>query len=251
MLDATILKLDTYTPRTPRKNKYYRLVEANFEQLERVWDTKYKSKYGYWRPYITDVIYKYLDCGDPHLGFARVKCGDCKHEYILPFSCKRRHFCPSCHQKRVVEFGEQLHEEVLEDVPHRQWVFTLPKRLRPYFMYDRKLLAKLSKCAWEILSEYLKASVSLDNPMPGLVAGKACCSPMQPACVIAAQTFGEFLNFNPHLHIIATGWSFRSASLLAHASWTAALFQMVSSCQVLRQMHPILKLLLQRKYLEC
>ena len=53
MLDATILKLDTYTPRTPRKNKYYRLVEANFEQLERIWDTIYKPKYGYWRPYIT------------------------------------------------------------------------------------------------------------------------------------------------------------------------------------------------------
>lgn len=28
------------------------------------------------------------------------------HEYLLAFSCKRRHFCPSCHQKRVVEFGE-------------------------------------------------------------------------------------------------------------------------------------------------
>jgi len=24
------------------------------------------------------------------------------------FSCKRRYFCPSCHQKRVVEFGEWL-----------------------------------------------------------------------------------------------------------------------------------------------
>jgi len=28
------------------------------------------------------------------------------NEYLLAFSCKRRHFCPSCHQKRVVEFGE-------------------------------------------------------------------------------------------------------------------------------------------------
>lgn len=27
-------------------------------------------------------------------------------EYLLAFSCKRRHFCPSCYQKRVVEFGE-------------------------------------------------------------------------------------------------------------------------------------------------
>jgi hypothetical protein len=52
---------------------------------------------------VMDVIYKYLDCGDLHQGFARVKCDDCNHEYLLPFSCKRRYFCPSCHQKRVVE----------------------------------------------------------------------------------------------------------------------------------------------------
>ena len=194
MLQAAALKLDTYLPRSPRKNRYYRLVEDNYEQLERVWNQKYQQKYGYWRPYVTNVIYKFLDCGDPHLGFARVKCDDCKHEYILPFSCKRRHFCPSCHQKRVIEFGEHLHEEVLEDVPHRQWVFSIPKRLRPYFMYDRKLLAKLSRCAWNVLSEYLKASVTVNDPIPG--------------CVIAVQTFGEFLNFNPHLHIIATDGCF-------------------------------------------
>lgn len=35
------------------------------------------------------------------------------HEYLLAFSCKRRHFCPSCHQKRVVEFGEWLCMDVL------------------------------------------------------------------------------------------------------------------------------------------
>src|SRR5450759_4629426 len=72
-------------------------------------------------------------------------------EYLLPFSCKRRYFCPSCHQKRVVEFGETLYEEVLKQVPHRQWVFSIPKRLRVYFMYDRKLLGKLSQCAWKVL----------------------------------------------------------------------------------------------------
>ena len=27
-------------------------------------------------------------------GFARVRCGDCGHEYLLAFSCKRHHFCP-------------------------------------------------------------------------------------------------------------------------------------------------------------
>lgn len=52
------------------------------------------------------MIYRYLDCGVLRNGFARVRCGECSHKYLLAFSCKRRHFCPSCHQKRVVEFGE-------------------------------------------------------------------------------------------------------------------------------------------------
>jgi ribosomal protein S27E len=169
-------------------------VEAHFEELEGIWEDRYQKEYGYWRPYVLDVIYKYLDCGDLHLGFARVKCDDCNHEYLLPFSCKRRHFCPSCHQKRVVEFGEFLCGEVLKQVPHRQWVFSIPKRLRLYFMYDRSLLAKLSQCAWKVLSVYLKQGVSLDDPNPG--------------AVIAVQTFGDFLNFNPHLHIIATDGCF-------------------------------------------
>jgi hypothetical protein len=38
---------------------------------------------------ITTVIYRYLECGDLHFGFARVKCQDCGHEY-LPASQKRR-----------------------------------------------------------------------------------------------------------------------------------------------------------------
>ena len=81
-----------------------------------------------------------------------IKCEDCGHEYLLAFSCKLRHFCPSCHQKRVVEFGEWLCTEVLKYVPHRQWVFSIPKRLRIYFMFDRRLLAKLSRCAWKVLN---------------------------------------------------------------------------------------------------
>lgn len=61
-------------------------------------------------------------------------------------------------------------------------------------MYDRRLPVKLSQCAWKVLSVYLKQGVSLDDPNPG--------------AVIAVQAFGDFLNFNPHLHIIATDGCF-------------------------------------------
>ena len=188
----------SYQPRSPRNTAFHRLVEDNFEELELIWDSKYQKMYGYWRPHVLDVMQKYLDCGDPQLGFARVKCSNCNTEYLLPFSCKCRGFCPSCHQRRVVEFGEYLHDEVLLDVSHRQWVFTIPKRLRPYFIHNRKLLAKLSRCAWQVLSDYLKTSVAADVTYESI----------KPACVIAIQTFGELVNFNPHLHIIASNGCF-------------------------------------------
>ncbi len=61
-------------------------------------------------------------------------------------------------------------------------------------MYDRKLLSALSRCAWRVLSVYLRQSVPDDSAAPG--------------AAIAVQTFGEFQNFNPHLHAIASDGCF-------------------------------------------
>ncbi len=137
-----------YRPRRPQDSDYYHCVEDYFEPFMQIYDDRFSRDYGFWRPYIEKVIYRYLDCGDLHQGFARVRCNDCGHEYLLSFSCKRRHFCPSCHQKRVVEFGEWLCMDVLMKIPHRHFVFSIPKILRRYFLYDRKLLAALSRSAW-------------------------------------------------------------------------------------------------------
>ncbi|MCP4574719.1 MAG: transposase [Deltaproteobacteria bacterium] len=97
-----------YQARNPKISQYYQCVEDNFETLEsrRGGNERFAKQYGFFRAYVKHVIYRYLDCGILHNGFARVKCGECGHEFLLAFSCKRRHFCPSCHQKRVVEFGD-------------------------------------------------------------------------------------------------------------------------------------------------
>ena len=65
---------DVYQPRNPRASDYFRCIEAHFEQLEMLWEDRYAGRYGFWRPYVKEVIYRYLDCGDLHFGFARVKC---------------------------------------------------------------------------------------------------------------------------------------------------------------------------------
>ncbi len=205
---------------------YYQCVEDHFETFEQVYDELFSRKYGFFRPYTKEVIYRYLECGDLRHGFARVKCPDCGHEYLLAFSCKRRHFCPSCHQKRVVEFGEWLCMEVLKKVPHRHVNLSIPKILRRYFLYDRKLLSYLSRCAWEALKEFYQVLVDEDESVPG--------------AAIAIQTFGDFLGFNPHTHVLISDGCFCGEGTFKvapkfHLKVLEALFQ-----------HKVLKMLLKK-----
>ena len=108
-------------------------------------------------PRIAEVVRNYLSCGDLSQGFARVRCSDCGHEYLLAYSCKGRYFCTSCHTKRAVAFSEWLNETVLRSVPHRQIVLTVPKMLRIYFRYDRRLLGKLCRLASRVITKSFRA----------------------------------------------------------------------------------------------
>jgi hypothetical protein len=70
MVQSTTDNFDVYQPRNPKASAYYKCVENHFEELERAWDDRYASRYGFWRTYVMTVIYKYLDCGDLHFGSA-------------------------------------------------------------------------------------------------------------------------------------------------------------------------------------
>jgi len=141
-----------------------------------------------------------MECGDFAKGFARVRCDECSHEYLLAFSCKGRWFCPSCHQKKVQMFGAMLAESILAAVPHRHFTFTIPKMLRPYFRFHRGLLKQLCRIAHQCVSDFLRDA--FDD------ADGACNAEHEsvPAIVIAIHTFGEYLDFHPHLHaLVADG----------------------------------------------
>jgi len=129
--------------------------------------------------------------------YATPPAGSNKHEYLLAFSCKGRWFCPSCHQKKVQLFGALLTETILFPVPHRHFTFGMPKMLRPYFRFDRNLLKDLCRIAHECLIEYLRTTLGLTEVLPGIV--------------MAIHTFGEYLDFHPHLHaLVADGLFVRS-----------------------------------------
>lgn len=78
-----------YQLRQPQDTDYYHCVEDYFETFMQEYDDRFSRQYGFWRPYVEKVIHRYLDCGDLSHGFARVRCKDCGHEYLLAFVVKR------------------------------------------------------------------------------------------------------------------------------------------------------------------
>ena len=185
-----------YRPRDPRKSALWGLVDTLYERVKGEWEERFERRYGFWRGLADEVVARYLDCGDWNSGFARVRCRRCSEEFLVAFSCRGRGLCPSCGAKRAAELAAFLVDEVVEDVGHAQWVFTVPKMLRVYFLYHRELLGDLSQAACETVKELMSAAGGEEKGF-------------RPGVVSMVQTFGERANFHPHEHALASrgGWT--------------------------------------------
>lgn len=184
-----------YRPRRPRASPLYRLIERHCSKLSAVYDDRFAHRYGEWRPVITRVVDKFLACGIPDHGFARVRCGACAHEYLLAFSCKCRYCCPSCHAKRLALWCRWLEDTLLAPVPHRQVVLTIPQRLRVYCLYRRSLLGDMARVAARTITAAIRATTGERDLSVGIVA--------------SIQTHGSLANWHPHLHLVVTDGGFR------------------------------------------
>ncbi len=96
-------------------------------------------------------------------------------------------------KKRSLLWAEWLREELLEPVPHRHVVLTMPRLLRPLFRRRRELLLDLSQCGAEALSEYMRREVGADA---------------RPGIVVSIATSGDLLQWNVHLHVLGTDGAF-------------------------------------------
>jgi ssDNA-binding Zn-finger/Zn-ribbon topoisomerase 1 len=191
-----------YRPRDHEASPFFKIVRDHFDEFEKVYPERYQERYGYWRPVIRSSIDKFLKCGDLKEGFARVRCPDCKEEFFVAFSCRQRSCCPSCDQKRSLLLALRLKDEVLAVVPHRQWVFTIPKRLRVYFRYDRKLLGKLCRAAYDTVCDVFKLEIDGDSGVPAMIG--------------AVQTFGDLIHWHSHVHAIVPEGVFTESGHFVH-----------------------------------
>lgn len=188
-----------YHPRIPHQSPLWQLLDDHFSEFELHYDEYCVRRYGYPRQVVGDVVADYLKCGDLREGFARIRCPDCHHEQLLAFSCRGRWFCPSCHAKKVVQFGSRLSAAILTPVPHRQYVFSIPKIIRHHFKYSRRLLTRLCHCAHRSLKRYFRTALGLPRGEIG--------------AVMAIQTFGDYGRWHPHLHAIVADGLFAANGL--------------------------------------
>ncbi|MCP3972688.1 MAG: transposase, partial [Rhodobacteraceae bacterium] len=120
-------------------------------------------------------------------GFARARCR-CGHDLLIAFSCKGRGVCPSCGTRRMAATAMRLVEDVLPPVPVRQFVLSVPKRLR-FFLHRDPVLAGT------VLRIVLRAVESeLRGHCPGAPAGA------RTGAVSFIQRFGGSLNAHLHYH---------------------------------------------------
>jgi hypothetical protein len=124
---------------------------------------------------------------------------------LRSFAPPHRYFCPSCHAKRVAIWAQWLDTTLLAPVPHRQVVLTIPKRLRAYCLYRRRLLGEIARVAARTVTAAIRTLTGERDLAVGIVA-----------CL---QTHGSRANWHPHLHLLITDGGFRPDGTFV--SWPA------------------------------
>lgn len=132
----------------------------------------------------------YLKCGRLEHGFLRVRCEQCHHERLVAFSCKKRGFCPSCGARRMAEGAALLADEILPELPIRQWVISFPYQLRFLFAAYPAMMGDALAIIYRVISTYLiqRAGHTKQSATTGAVT--------------LIQRFGSALNLNVHFHML-------------------------------------------------
>ena len=103
------------------------------------------------------------------------------------------------HPAQAAESAAHLVTTSLPRLPVRQWVLSLPKRLRYYLQHDREAL----NCALRIFLDEIERHLRAQSPDAGPHA--------RAGAVAFIHRFGSSLNLHTHLHVCVIDGVFESA----------------------------------------
>jgi len=178
-----------YAPRRPADGVLYRIVQTHYETF-RAEAASLRDGEGLPR-FVDQEFRDFLRCGWHAGGFARLHCTRCGLDQLVAFSCKGRGFCPSCGGRRMAERAAHLVDHVFPDVPIRQWVLSLPHRLRYRLAWDHDLCRAVVGVLLRAVLGWLRHR----GAARGMHAGRG-------GAVAVIQRFGGALNLNLHIHAL-------------------------------------------------
>jgi hypothetical protein len=185
--------------------------------------------------FVEQEFREFLRCGWLAGGFARFRCHDCGLDRLVPFSCKARACCPSCGGRRMAERAAHVVDHVFPRVPVRQWVLTLPHRLRYRLAWDHDLCrAVVGVCVRTILG-FLRHAARAAGEADG-----------RGGVVAVVQRFGGALNLNVHVHALAIDGVFARDGAGVRF-WPAPVLHDLDVAEVLATIVPRVRRLLERR----
>ncbi len=179
-----------YRPRDAERGVLHTVVRAHLETFLR--DAAHRAEGAGLPRFVEREFRDFLTCGVLAHGFARLRCDTCAFERLVPFSCKGRGFCPSCGGRRMTERAADLVDRVLPHVPVRQWVLSLPHRLRYLLAWDHRLCRAVLGVFIRTLLDFYRRQAR----QYGVDTGHT-------GTLTVIQRFGGGLNLNIHFHTLA------------------------------------------------
>lgn len=135
------------------------------------------------------AAYSLMACKSGRLGCSVSACTECGHMEYHNNSCRNRN-CPNC-QALLKELWVDARKAEAIDAPYFHVVFTIPAQLNALVYANQALLySLLHKCSAQTLLE-----LSADRKFLGAT----------PGIIQVLHTWGQELNFHPHIHCIVSG----------------------------------------------
>ena len=122
----------------------------------------------------------------------------CRTGFVVAFSCKGRGVCPSCNGRHMAQTAAHLADHVIPPVPVRQWVISVPKRLRGFLADRPQAIAAVTRI---FLDEIERTLITAS----GVTAAADTPSASRPRLggISFLHRFGSALNHHVHLRALS------------------------------------------------
>ena len=127
-----------------------------------------------------------IKCRSDQLGGHIQRCDHCGHTRNAYNSCRNRH-CPKCQYIKQVQWVDKLKSKILP-VTHFHLVFTIPSCLHALFYINQAV-------AYDLLFKASAKALKICAANPKFLGA-------QTGAVAILHTWGQTLNYHPHIHMI-------------------------------------------------